>query len=157
MNRITSFLALSAIVVAGAFAGTVGQASANVTVDFKVHNGDASASMIRSGSVPTYMSGLISPAASIPPGGDDPATGFAVFSAPTPSVGSYVQASISYANALDGFSNKCTFTITVTRTGNAVYSLHFSPGSGTPCSVPGDANNSNGQFTSQVYTLTWST
>ena len=50
MNRITSFLALSAIVVAGAFAGTAAQASANVNVNFKIHNGDgASNSMIRAG------------------------------------------------------------------------------------------------------------
>ncbi len=56
MNRITSFLALSAIVIAGAFAGTAAQASAsNVVLDFTVHNGDASASMIRSSSLPASI------------------------------------------------------------------------------------------------------
>jgi len=159
MNRITSFLALSAIVVAGAFAGTAAQASAaNVNVDFKVHNGDASASMIRSGSPSPYMSGLISPAASIPPGGDDPASGFAVLSAPVPNIHGSIQGSVAYANANDGVSNLCTFTITITRTAAASFLLHFSVApSGTPCSVPGDATNSDGQFTSLTYQLTWST
>ena len=68
MNRITSFLALSAIVVAGAFAGTAAQASAaNVNVDFKVHDADASASMIRSGAPSSGISGLISPTNTPPP------------------------------------------------------------------------------------------
>jgi hypothetical protein len=158
MNRITSFLALSAIVVAGAFAGTAAQASAtNVNVNFKIHNADASTSMLRYGSIPTSISGLINPAASILPGGDDPASGFAVFSAPAPNVNGFVQASVAYS-ASDGMSSLCTFSITVTHTALATYVLHFgvSPSSG-PCSVPGDATNSTGQFTSQTYVLNWST
>jgi hypothetical protein len=158
MNRITSFLALSAIVVAGAFAGTAAQASAtNVTVDFKVHNGDATQSMIRVGSTSSSISGLINPAASILAGGDDPASGFAVFSAPVPNSGGSVSGNVSYANASDGVSNLCTFTITVSRFGPASYGLHFSAGTGTACIVPSDTSNSNGQFTSTVYALTWST
>jgi hypothetical protein len=159
MNRVTSFLALSAIVVAGAFAGTAAQASAaNVTVDFNVHNGDASASMIRVGTTSPAISGLINPAAAILPAGDDPASGFAVFSAPAPSIGGSSQGSVSYANAKDGVSNLCTFTITVSRPALNSYTLHFSLSpSGTPCSAPANVNNSTGQFTSTVYALNWST
>jgi hypothetical protein len=160
MNRVTSFLALSAIVVAGAFAGTAAQASAGVSVDFKGHNADNSASMIRTSPLGTEISGLINPPAAIGPGGDDPSSGFAVFSAPTPAIGGNVHASVSYANAIDGVSNACTFTITVTRTALAAYTLHLSVGpSGTPCSVPSgpDPTNANGQFTSQAYVLTWKT
>jgi hypothetical protein len=160
MNRITSFLALSAIVVAGAFAGTAAQASAtNVTVDFKVHNGDASASTIRSGSPSSYMSGLTNPAASILPGGDDPSSGSAVFSAPAPNVGGFVQGNVTYVNASDGLSNACTFTITVSRPASSTYNLHFSVlPSGTSCIVPAtDSQNNAGQFTGTVYTLTWKT
>ncbi len=157
MNRITSVLALSAIVVAGAFAGTAAQASANV--QFKVHNADSSASMIRSGAPSSGISGLISPAASILPGGDDPATGFALFSLPAPSVGSAVSGSVSYANASDGISNLCTFTITVQRGGLSSYALTFGlVNNGSHCTVPsGTVNNSNGQFTSTTYELDWST
>jgi hypothetical protein len=158
MNRITSFLALSAIVVAGAFAGTAAQASANVTVNFKVHNADATASMIRSGAPSAGISALISPAVSISPGNDDPAAGFAVFSLPTPNVGSAVSGSVSYANANDGVSNLCTFTLTVTRNAPAAYTLSFAIAPGTTnCSVPGNAANSTGQFTTTTYTLAWST
>ena len=160
MNRITSFLALSAIVVAGAFAGTAAQASAaNVNVQFKVHNADPSASMIRSGAPSSYMSGLISPAASIAPGGADPASGFALFSAPAPSLNNSVQGSVSYANASDGISNLCTFTITVTRNGPASYGLSFSvANNASHCTVPsGSVTNSTGQFTTTTYELDWST
>ena len=159
MNRITSFLALSAIVVAGAFAGTAGQASAsNVNVNFKVHNADGlSQSMIRSGAPSSYMSGLINPAAAILPGGDDPASGFALFSAPAPPVNTSVFGSVSYANAIDGVSNLCTFTITVTRNISS-YTLGFSAlNNASHCTVPLTATNSNGQFTSTTYELDWST
>ena len=158
MNRVTSFLALSAIVVAGAFAGTAAQASANVNVNFKVHNADASASMIRSGAPSSGISGLINPAAAILPGGDDPATGFALFSLPPPSVGNAVSGSVSYANASDGVSNICTFTITVTRTALSSYSLTFGVGNNNShCTVPsGTVNSSTGQFTSTTYELDWS-
>ena len=159
MNRITSFLALSAIVVAGAFAGTAAQASAaNVNMQFKVHDADASASMIRSGAPSSGISGLISPAAAILAGNDDPASGSALFSLPVPAVSKYVQGTVSYANASNGLSNLCTFTITVTRTAIASFTLHFSVGpSGNNCSVPADASNSDGQFTSTTYALNWST
>lgn len=159
MNRITSFLALSAIVVAGAFAGTAAQASAaNVNVQFKVHNADTSASMIRSGTTSTYMSGLINPPASIAPGGDDPATGFALFSAPTPAVNNSVSGSVSYAKASDGLSSRCTFAITVTRNGVSSYALSFQllTNSGH-CAVPAGGTNTNGQFTTTTYELDWST
>jgi hypothetical protein len=158
MNRVTSFLALSAIVVAGAFAGTAAQASANVNVQFKVHNADTSASMIRSGTTSAYISGLINPPASIAPGGNDPASGFALFSAPTPNVNGSVQGSVSYANASDGISNFCTFTITVTRTAFSSYSLSFSvANNASHCAVPGGVVNTTGQFTSTTYELDWST
>jgi hypothetical protein len=159
MNRFTSFLALSAIVVAGAFAGTAAQASAaNVTVDFNVHNGDASASMIRVGTTSSGISGLINPAAPILSGGNDPASGSGVFSAPAPPIGGSVQGSVSYANANDGVSNSCTFTITVLHPLLNTYTLHFSVlPSGTACSAPANVNNMNGQFTSTVYALNWST
>ena len=159
MNRITSFLALSAIVVAGAFAGTAAQASAaNLNVYFKVQNADASASMIRSGAPSSGISGLIDPAAAILPDNDDPASGFALFSLPVPIVGSAVQGSVLYVNAGNLTSNKCTFTIKVTRTALASYTLHFSvTQSGSSCSVPSDATNSDGQFTGTTYGLNWKT
>lgn len=158
MNRVTSFLALGAIVIAGAFAGTAAQASAAVIVNFKVHDADSSASMIRSSALGTGMSGLGNPAASIGPGGDDPSSGFAVFSAATPAVGTSVQSSVSYANAIDGVSNLCTFTITVTRTAFASYTLTLSVAPSAPCSVPsGSPTNTTGQFTSQTYALNWQT
>ncbi|HEY0382851.1 MAG TPA: hypothetical protein VGC72_11705 [Candidatus Elarobacter sp.] len=159
MNRITSFLALSAIVVAGAFAGTSAQASAaNVNVGFKFHNADASASMIRSGAPSAGISGLINPAAAILPGNDDPASGSALFSLPIPNVGSAVQGTVSYVNANDGVSNLCTFTMTVTRTAFASYTLAFSVSPpGNHCSVPAGGSNSTGQFTNSTYALTWQT
>lgn len=160
MNRISSFFALSAIVIAGAFAGTAAQASAgNVNVAFKVHDADASASMIQVGSPPLTITGLINPAAPISPGGDDPSSGFALFSAGAPSVGGSVSGSVSYANASDGVSNLCTFTIMVSRPATNSYGLRFavSP-SITPCTVPTvSPTNANGQFTSTTYMLTWST
>jgi hypothetical protein len=159
MNRVTSFLALSAIVVAGAFAGTAAQASAtNVNVNFKVHNGDGSSqSMIRSGAPSSGITGLINPAASILPGGDDPSSGNALFSLGGPDVNKYVQGTVGYANASDGVSNLCTFTITVTRTAFSAYTLHFSASPTSPCSVPGNAYSTDGQFTGSTYQLTWST
>jgi hypothetical protein len=160
MNRFTSFLALSAIVVAGAFAGTAAQASAtNVNVQFKMHDADSSASMIRSGAPSAGISGLIDPAASISPGNDDPANAYALFSLPIPNVFSSVQGTVSYANASDGFSNLCTFTITVQRNGPTSYALSFSvANNASHCTVPsGSVNNTNGQFTGTTYVLDWST
>ena len=158
MNRVTSFLALSAIVVAGAFAGTAAQASAtNVNVDFKVHNADASASMIRMGTTSSTISGLINPAASILPGGDDPASGFALFSAAAPNVGAFVQGTLSYANANDRISNECTFTITITHPSVNLYNLHFAVSPSSPCDVPADVTSGAGQFTASTYVLNWRT
>ncbi|HWT06882.1 MAG TPA: hypothetical protein VN224_14055 [Xanthomonadales bacterium] len=161
MNRFTSFLALSAIVVAGAFAGTAAQASANVNVQFKIHNGDGSStSMIRTAAPSSGISGLIDPAAAILAGNDDPASGFALFSLPAPAVNASVQGSVSYAKASDGVSNFCTFTMTITRNALSAYALHFSVGpSAGNCSAPsgGDVTNSNGQFTTTTYAFVWST
>jgi len=160
MNRVTSFLALSAIVVAGAFAGTAAQASAsNVNVQFKIHNGDgASTSMIRTAAPSSGITGLIDPAAAILAGNDDPASGFALFSLGAPGVHASVQGSVSYAKASDLVSNLCTFTITVTRNSFASYSAHFSVGpTAGNCIAPGDVTNSDGQFTSTTYAFVWST
>ena len=160
MNRITSFLALSAIVVAGAFAGTAAQASAaNVSVNFKLYDADPSASMIRSGAPSSGISGLIDPVAAILPGNDDPASGFALFSLPAPNVNSSVHGTVSYANASDGVSNLCMFTITVTRNSISSYSLTFSAANNSShCTVPsGTVNSTTGQFTNTTYELDWST
>ena len=157
MNRVTSFLALSAIVVAGAFAGTATQASANLNVHFKVRDADTTASMIRSAAPSSGISGLINPAAAILPGSDDPATGFALFSLAPPNVNDSVQGTVSYANASDGVSNLCTFTITVTRTALSSYQLGFSvANNNSHCAVPGGTvTSSTGQFTSTTYELDW--
>ena len=121
-------------------------------------NADTAQSAIRVGTTSPAISGLITPAASIAPGADDPSSGFASFSALAPNVGGSVQGSVSYANAVDFVSNLCTFTITVSRPAQNTYNLHFSVGPiGTPCSVPGDAQSSGGQFTGTVYALTWTT
>ena len=160
MNRITSLLALGAFVVAGAFAGTAGQASAsNVNVNFKIVNGDASTSMIRTGQS-SGISGLITPAAAILPGYSDPASGSGSFSAPMPlHVGDYVEGWVKYANAGDTSLSQCTFDIRVTRVSTLSVRLHFSITEPlTNCSVPtADVTNSDGQFTSTTYVLTWKT
>ena len=76
MNRLSSLLALGAIVVAGAFAGTAAQASATPSIAFNVYNDPgSSASMIRT-NTSGNISGLITPPAAILPGGYDPASGF---------------------------------------------------------------------------------
>ena len=159
MNRITSLLALSALVVAGAFAGTAAQASAsNVNADFNVVNGDGSASMIRIGQS-SNISGLITPAAAILPGGTDPASGFALFSDSTPLLtGGHVDGWVEYANAGNTSQYVCTFTMRITRLGAASFRLHFSvSGLGMNCSVPADVTNTDGQFTTTVYAVTWKT
>jgi len=157
MNRLTKTLALAAGVIAGALSATAAQASAaTFTVDFAAHNVDASASMIRATSpLPTGVSGLINPAAAISPGGYDPASGFATFSAALPTLGASAVAVLEYA-ALDG-SSPCTFTIRVSHDTNpSPYLVHFSVDS-SKCSVPADVRSSNGQFTSQTYILNWGT
>ena len=157
MNRITSFLALSAIVVAGAFAGTAAQASAaNVNVDFKVHNADASASMIRSGA-PSSDDQRADQS-----GGGDLARRRrsgervrAVLRCRAPAVGGSVSGSGSYANASDGVSNLCTFTITVTRTGAERRTSAFLSRRRTArrAACRPTCTNSDGQFTSTTYAL----
>jgi hypothetical protein len=161
MNRITSLLALSALVIAGAFAGTAAQASAsNVNVDFNVVNGDASASMIRIGQS-SGISGLITPAAAILPGNTDPASGSGLFSAPIPVLtGSYVEGWVRYANASNTSLNICTFNMRVTRLGSASFKLHgWVSENGTNCTAAPavDVTNSDGQFTTTIYGFTWKT
>ena len=156
MNRISSFLALGAIVVAGTFAGTAAQASAsNVSASFNVQNADGSASMIRNASS-SNISGLTNPAAAILPGNYDPATGTALFSDQMPVLHRYVDGSVTYANASDGLSNKCTFNMRITQVASGSFTLHaWVSEFGTNCSVPSDVTNSSGVFTG--ITLVWKT
>jgi hypothetical protein len=158
MNRLSSLLALSAIVVAGAFAGTAAQASANPGIAFNVYNGDGSASMIRTSTFGN-VSGLITPFAAVAPGGYDPATGSALFTGTAlANNGDHVDASVQYANASNTSSNVCTFNMRITRLGLSSYKAHFwITDAGTHCTVPGDATNLNGDFTGTTYTLTWKT
>jgi hypothetical protein len=159
MNRFTKTLALAAGVIAGALGATAAQASAaNFNVSFALHNLDASASMIRVTSpLPAGISGLIDPAAAISPGGYDPATGNAAFSLTLPGLGGSSQATLQYANAGNGTSDACNFTIKVSHDFNPTpYLLHFSVDS-SKCGVPADVRSSNGQFTSQTYLLNWAT
>ncbi|HEY6235316.1 MAG TPA: hypothetical protein VIW69_09475 [Candidatus Elarobacter sp.] len=156
MNRISSFLALGAIVVAGAFAGTAAHASAsNVSVSFNVQNADGSVSMIRTASS-SNISGLTNPAAAILAGNYDPATGTALFSAPAPALHQSVDGFATYANAGDGFSNKCTFNVRITQVANGSFTLHaWVSEPGTNCSTPSDVTNSSGVFSG--ITLVWKT
>ncbi len=156
MNRISSLLALSAIVVAGAFAGTAAQASAsNVSASFNVQNADGSVSMIRTASS-SNITGLTNPAAAILSGNYDPGTGTASFSDLKPLLHAYVEEYVAYANASDGFSNKCTFTMRITQVAAGSFTLHaWIREFGTNCSVPSDVTNSSGVFTG--ITLGWKT
>jgi hypothetical protein len=158
MNHLTKALALAAVTLAGALGLTTAQASAaNFNVHFVVKNADSSASMIRAGSIPTGVTGLIDPAAAIPAGGFDPAAGYAVYSASLPTGGNAVQVSLDYASASDGISNKCTFTIQVKHDLNVLpYLLHFVQAGAGNCTVPADVRSSDGQFTSTTYALSWS-
>ena len=119
-------------------------------------NADPVASMIRETvPPPSGISNLITPAAAIAPGGYDPASGFATFSAALPTLGTSSQAVLEYA-AVDG-SGACTFVIKVSHDLNPTpYLLHISVDS-NKCSVPADARSSTGQFTNQTYLLTWAT
>ena len=157
MNQLTKTLALAAVVLAGAFGATTAQASAaNFNVNFVVQNNDASVSMIRSGSLPSTVTGPINPASAIAPGGSDPASGYATYSDQLPVLGFSKQVSLAYAKASDG-TQQCTFTIKVTHDGNAQpYLLHITSDSAR-CSVPSsDIRTSDGQFTSQTSLLGWS-
>lgn len=154
MNRLIKTLALAAFGLAGAFAATTAQASAtNFNVSFLVHNGDPSVSMQRvTDPMPTTITGIGSVAA-IPPGGNDPSTGNATYSDTLPTLNQ--TKSVSFVYGQSGGGANCTFTIAVSRDSNVQpYLLHFSTDA-SACTVPGDVRSSNGQFTSQVYQLTW--
>ncbi len=159
MNRLSSLLALGAIVVAGAFAGTAAQASAVPKIAFNVHNDPgSSASMIRTSTFGN-ISGLITPPAAILPGGYDPGSGSALFTgAVLLSIGDHTDASVQYAIAGNTTVNVCTFNMRVTRLGATSYKMHlWVTETGTNCTVPGDVTNSNGDFTGTTYTFVWST
>jgi hypothetical protein len=157
MNRTLKALALASFALAGALGATAVQASAaNFTVDFAIKNNDASASMIRVGSLPATISGLPNPAGAVGPGGFDPSSGNAVYSDALPALNQFKHVNLVYANALDGISNQCTFVFKVSKDTNALpYLLHITATS--PCTAPADARSSDGQFTSQVYTPFWQT
>ena len=157
MNRPFKALAIATFALAGALGATAVQASAaNFNVNFAIKNADPSASMIRTSALPSTVTGLINPASAISPAGLDPATGNAVYSDALPAnVGEFKQVQLTYANALDGISNPCTFTLKVSKDTNAQpYLLHMAANGGS-CAAPGDVRTSNGQFTAQVYTPSW--
>jgi hypothetical protein len=158
MNRLSSLLALGAIVVAGAFAGTAAQASATPSIAFNVRNSDGSASTIRT-SASGNVSGLVTPPAAILPGGYDPGSGSALFAGTALlSIGDHTDAIVRYANASNTSANVCTFNMRITRLGLSSYKMHmWITEAGTNCTVPGDVTNSNGDFTGTTYTLVWST
>ncbi|MDP9105740.1 MAG: hypothetical protein M3N49_07385 [Candidatus Eremiobacteraeota bacterium] len=158
MNRLSSLLALGAIVVAGAFAGAAAQASATPSIAFNVNNADSSTSMIRT-SASGNISGLITPPAAILAGSDDPATGAALFTgAALLRNGDHTEASVHYANAGNTSANVCSFNMQITRITASSYKAHFWISEGvTNCTVPADVTNSNGDFTGTTYTLVWKT
>jgi hypothetical protein len=156
MNRPLKALAIATFALAGALGATAVQASAaNFNVDFVVKNNDASASMIRNTvPAPGTVSSFITPATGIPPGGTDPASGYAVYSDVLPGLNAFKQVSFGYANTVGG--GLCTFTLKVSKDSNTLpYLLHMSATG--PCSVPADVRTSDGQFTSQTYVLSWTT
>jgi hypothetical protein len=157
MNRPLKALALAAFALAGALGATAVQASAaNFNVNFAIKNADASASMIRTSTLPSTITGLINPASAISPAGLDPASGNAVYSDVLPRFsGDFKSVSLTYANASDGISNQCTFTLKVAKDSNVLpYLLHFAAQGGS-CTAPADVRTSDGQFTGAVYTPAW--
>jgi hypothetical protein len=157
MNRPLKALALATFALAGALGATAVQASAaNFNVNFAIKNADPSASMIRTGSLPSTITGLPNPPGAVGPGGLDPASGHAVYSDVLPlHAGDSTQVQVTYANAFDGISNPCTFTLKVAKDTNAQpYLLHMTANGGS-CTAPADVRTSNGQFTSQVYSPAW--
>jgi hypothetical protein len=152
----TKALALAAFALAGAFLGTAAQASAaNFNVSFAIKNNDASLSMIRTSSVPVGVTGLPNPSVSIAPGGSESGT----WSATLPALHASAQILLTYAQASDGVSSPCSFTVKISHDTNVQpYLLEFSNNGGpSRCSVPASARTSDGQFTSQTYTMGWST
>ncbi|HEX3464354.1 MAG TPA: hypothetical protein VHS78_09940 [Candidatus Elarobacter sp.] len=158
MNRLTKTLALAAVVLAGAFGATAAQASANnFNVDFKIHDADASVSMIRiTDPLPSGITGLITPASAIAAGGNDPSTGYAVWSGTLPGLNFSSSVSLVYGRASDGGS-QCTFTMTVKHDSNVLPYLLTLSESGPACSVStSSARTSDGQFTpSTPYQFNW--
>jgi len=160
MNRTTTALALAAFALAAAFGATTAQASAaNFNVSFVMKNVDpsSSVSMIRvTDPLPSTVTGLIAPPAAIARLSFDPNSGNATYSEALPTLTQPRQVSFVYAKAADG-SAPCTFTIKMTRDSNpSPYLLHFTSSDSARCIVPGDARSSDGQFTSGVYELDWS-
>ncbi|MEA2721059.1 MAG: hypothetical protein QOJ39_2923 [Candidatus Eremiobacteraeota bacterium] len=160
MNRSIKAFALAAFALAAAFGATAAQASANFTVNFKVQNADTNSanSMIRTSTLPSTVTGLIAPAASIASMSFDPNSGTASYGDALPGPGHTTQVDITYALAIDGVSSPCTFTILVGRDNNALqpYYVHFSNNGVSRCVVPGDARSSNGAFAGS-FTLSWKT
>jgi hypothetical protein len=159
MNRPIKALALAAFVLAGVVGATTAQASAaNFTIDFNMKNTDThSLSMIRTSSLPSRITGLSAPAATISPGNYDPNTGNATYSDQLPALNNSVSADVTYAQASDGVSNPCTFTITVKRDSNSQpFLVTFSNHGVSRCIVPGPARSSSGAF-SGTFTLSWAT
>ncbi|GEM_PF-2457236 len=157
MNRPFKALALAAFALAGILGATAGQASAaNFNVNFAIKNADPSASMQRVSSLPATITGLPNPAGAVGAGALDPSSGHAVYSDTLPIFGGTPKSvSLVYANALDGVSNQCTFTLKVSKDSNVLpYLLHMTATGGS-CAAPADARTIDGQFTSQVYTFTW--
>ena len=158
MNRTLKALALASFALAAALGATAVQASAaNFTVNFAIKNNDASASMIRTGSLPSTITGLPNPPSAVGPGGSDPSSGYAVYSDVLPrNATDFKSVSLIYANASDGVSNPCTFTFKVSKDSNVLpYLLHISADR-AGCTTPADVRTSDGQFTSAVYTPAWS-
>ena len=158
MNRSIKALALAAFALAAALGATATQASANnFTVNFKIKNADPALSMIRTSSLPSSVTGLIAPAASIASLGFDPNSGTGLWSDVLPALNSFASVSITYAQS-DGVSNPCTFTMKVTHDANVQpYLLQFSKTAGTNCVVPtATSRSSNGVFTG-TFELDWST
>ncbi len=156
MNRLKILSALAALAVGGALAANTAPAAAytSFSVSFAIKNNDASASMIRTSSIPTGVTGLPNPASAISPGGTDP-SGFATYSLAYPGPGFSRSVSLSYANALDN-SSACSYTIKVTENSTTSFTLHITSDSNR-CAVPADVSNGDGQFTSTTYFLNWQT
>jgi len=156
MNRLVKVLALAAATFGGAFLTTAAQASAaNFNVSFAIHNNDATYNMIRqTDPLPSGVTGLIKPPTAISPGNSDPASSFATFSLPLPSLHASEQAPLVYSKDTDS-TDFCTFTIQVKNVGGALpYVLHISSDQ-SRCTVPADQYSTTGQFTSSTSFLVW--
>jgi hypothetical protein len=156
MIRFVKLLALAGITFGGAFLTTAAQASAaNFNVSFAIHNADSTNSMIRNTTpLPSGVTGLINPPAAILPGGNDPAAGFATYSAGLPLRGAFASATLQYVNSGNS-ADECTFTIKVSNVGGVnPYLLHFASDQAR-CTVPADQQNASGVFTSTTSVVNW--